>query len=304
MLRLLKQALLTAAALALPAIPDAHALQYQRVPVDGSKVIILARGPIVTGDWARFFAFVGDMPPTDRIVGIALDSPGGNVFEAERLAEMIHKTDTSVLVNSGSTCASACFLLFAAAPRKFAFPDALIGVHSVSESGKDTFSAMAYTTALARDAAGYGVPEAIVGKIVQTPPGRMAWLTPDDLAALQVTVIEEPTTQPTRLPAPSVATNATQSATSQYAASPAFRNGLNDRRAWEQWFAGLSGDYRAGALYWSAQRSLPQPGQCFGPAGQNLGPWTAGCVEAQQRLAAPDALRRSEPDYRLGWNSF
>ena len=91
---------------------------------------------------------------------------------------------------------------------------------------------------------------------------------------------------------------------SQGQASAAFEEGAADRQAWESWFGSLSGDYRAGAEYWSAQRSLPKPDSCYGPGGTNRGDWTAGCLAAQQRLTPSDARRKTEPDYKLGWNSL
>lgn len=81
-------------------------------------------------------------------------------------------------------------------------------------------------------------------------------------------------------------------------------DGLADRRKWEVWRGGLSGDEAAGATWWSGQRSLAHPGSCasvpdgFGPD------WTKGCVEAQQMLAPFDVRRHSEPAYRIGWNSY
>ena len=48
-----------------------------------------------------------------------------------------------------------------------------------------------------------------------------------------------------------------------------------------------------------SQRSIPHPGACIGtPA------FVAGCNQAKPRLAPCDILRKSEPDYKLGWNSF
>ena len=80
----------------------------------------------------------------------------------------------------------------------------------------------------------------------------------------------------------------------------AFQAGQTDRNAWETWFNGLTGDAHAGAEFWAGQRSQPHPGSCntYGYSGD----WTSGCVSAQRRLAASDARRRSEPDYKLGWN--
>jgi hypothetical protein len=44
--------------------------------------------------------------------------------------------------------------------------------------------------------------------------------------------------------------------------SRAFQEGQVDRRAWEAWFDSQSGDFRAGAEYWAAHRSLRNPGSC------------------------------------------
>jgi hypothetical protein len=88
------------------------------------------------------------------------------------------------------------------------------------------------------------------------------------------------------------------------AVSPAFTQALADRQARETWFGGLSGQYKAGAEFWSGQRSLPQPAGCFAAGGRSLGDWSEGCATAQRLLAPADARRKSEPNYRLGWNSF
>ena len=48
--------------------------------------------------------------------------------------------------------------------------------------------------------------------------------------------------------------------------SASFQDGAADRLAWETWFNGLSGEERDGAYYWSAQRSLKNPGDWRGSA--------------------------------------
>lgn len=89
--------------------------------------------------------------------------------------------------------------------------------------------------------------------------------------------------------------------------SGASQQGQMDRQAWETWFSALTGDYRAGAEYWAGQRSLPNPGSCseFSAAAPHGGEadWADGCLTAQQKLAASDVRRKTEPEYRLGWNS-
>jgi hypothetical protein len=90
-------------------------------------------------------------------------------------------------------------------------------------------------------------------------------------------------------------------------ASPAvaaFQDGLADRQKWEDWFATLSGDTKTGAEYWAGQRSLPHPGSCYAAAGQSLGDFTVGCMEAQDRLGPTDARRKNEPTYKDGWNAW
>jgi hypothetical protein len=81
--------------------------------------------------------------------------------------------------------------------------------------------------------------------------------------------------------------------------SALFSQGLRDRTKWENWFSGLSGDKRAGAEYWAAQRSLTQPGKCLGTPD-----FTKGCNETKARLTGPELLLKSQPDYRQGWNSY
>jgi len=163
-------------------------------------VIIGARGPIIPGDYQRLRVFLDTMldtmPSTDRIIGIALDSPGGNVLEADDIAVAVRRMKLPVIVTNGSECSSACFLIFAAASHRYVGVDALIGVHSAEENGKETAGSMALTTAMAREAAEFGVPAAIIGKLVQTPPERATWLTPSDLASMGATVIDPANSSP------------------------------------------------------------------------------------------------------------
>jgi len=84
------------------------------------------------------------------------------------------------------------------------------------------------------------------------------------------------------------------------APSDSFHRGLADRQDWETWVAGLTGDYQRGVFYWASQRSLPHPGSCSALGGQAA----AGCSEAMQKLRLSDVLRKADPDYRRGWNSY
>jgi hypothetical protein len=84
--------------------------------------------------------------------------------------------------------------------------------------------------------------------------------------------------------------------------SAAFQQGQKDRQTWEAWFGKLTGDYRAGAADWAARRSLAKPGSCNASPPSSGADRTAGCLAARAALAGPDARRKADPEYRLGWN--
>jgi hypothetical protein len=87
------------------------------------------------------------------------------------------------------------------------------------------------------------------------------------------------------------------------APSDAFHQGQADRNGWETWVAGLPPDQLAGAEYWAGQRSLPHPGPCAAPTADAGSNWSSGCFAAQQRLSPSDVRRKTEPEYRRGWNN-
>jgi hypothetical protein len=78
-----------------------------------------------------------------------------------------------------------------------------------------------------------------------------------------------------------------------------YDQGLHDRTSWENWFQSLSGDNKVGAEYWAGQRSLPNPGNCLGTPD-----FQRGCNEAKARLTPCDTLRKSQSEYRAGWNAY
>jgi hypothetical protein len=298
----------------------AQAMQFDPVTISASAIAISGRGEIVGGDTARLGKVLAAVPPGKRLLGLSLDSPGGMVVEGERLAHLIRVRGLSVLIPSHSQCASACFLLLAASPSRFAAVDALVGVHSVSENGKETDTSLAVTTLMARDAAELGVPPAIIGKMVETTPGRIEWLTRADLVSMDVTMLDgdAPDGRPARTapaapaPAPMAVPAAMPAPASPSAPAPAvvpaatpdlgFAAGAGARRAWDAWMAGLRGLYRDGAGFALAQIGVTRPVSCRGPNAASLGDFTLGCEAARQRLAPVEANLRGHPDYSAGWN--
>ena len=81
------------------------------IPGDGRKLPALV-GEIKSGDADRLIAFV--KAQTRSPGTLLLDSPGGSVAEAIRIAQVVKKLSLMVLVLPGRVCASACFFIFAA----------------------------------------------------------------------------------------------------------------------------------------------------------------------------------------------
>jgi hypothetical protein len=84
---------------------------------------------------------------------------------------------------------------------------------------------------------------------------------------------------------------------------PLFQAGLADRADWEQWIAGLSGEFRRGAEWWASHRSLVHPVSCDGPVATSPD-FEMGCEAAKARLTPTDLKRKSNPEYRRGWNNY
>lgn len=68
---------------------------------------------------------------------VFLDSPGGDVDEALRIAEWLMRNLTSVTVMEGKHCMSACTILFAAGSDRTLRGDAILGFHRLSTSRKE-----------------------------------------------------------------------------------------------------------------------------------------------------------------------
>lgn len=291
---------------------DVRALDFDRIPLDDGGVIIGARGRIELGDDEKLHRFVAQFPASDKLVGIAIDSGGGSILEAEGLAQTVRNTGLATMVAGGNTCASACFLIFAAGKMRIVQEGARVGVHSVSEEGEETITAQAVTTMAARDARAYNVPPAIIGKMVSTPPTQMAWLTREDLVSMDVAIIPSERPQaggagaplrPGGTPLSSKSSPADLAPTQTI--SRAFAEGLAERRAYEAWFAGLDPLRQGGATYWAENRSRTLKGERVTCGAPNASPeWLQGCNEARMRLTPTDRRRLSEPEYRAGWNAF
>ena len=270
------------------------------LPEIGPDAVALSlSGEISPGDGERFRQFVNGLPSTDRVVLFCLSSVGGSINEALYIARMIHQSGAVTMVFDRSVCASACFLMFAAGERRSAAADARIGVHSSSVNGMEDQGTLADTTELARLVKAAGIPDAVIGKMVATPPGQIAWLDTADLAAMNVKIIAAQPSVPAPPPVPSPPQSPTAPDASAYTA------GLADRTRLEAWLRTLDGSFHSGAAYWLSVRStVARNGACH-PGGQpSADDFTKGCLAAKQLTDPMDYRRTHEPEYKTGWNSY
>ena len=294
--------------------PRAQAMQFEQIHVSATEVIIGGRGEIIEGDQHRLDQALAAVPAGQTVLSLAIDSPGGSVMEGETMSRTIHSRGLKVVIPSNSKCVSACFLLFAASPHRLAAADALIGVHSANEGGQETGNSLAITTLMARRASELGIPSAIIGKMVQTTPGRVEWLTHEDLLSMDVVVFNGDAVSASR--AADGATASIHPAAPEAARPPvlpgppaaraappsAFDAGRSDRSAWDVWLGSLRGGLRDGALYARAQLMLHQAATCARPDKLGQPDFQQGCQEMLRRAAQSEARKRASADYAAGWN--
>lgn len=158
------------------------------------KVRLDLIGEIQEGDVRAIKSAIQAANDRGKIVAtIRLNSNGGNLLEAVKIAAVVREGKIATAALSGTTCASACFVIFAAGQEKYAHYTAQVGVHGASDQqGEETTQAQAATVTMARVLKELGVPPGIIGKMVVTPPSDMVWLIPDDLKSIGVTMMGKP----------------------------------------------------------------------------------------------------------------
>jgi Sel1 repeat len=156
-------------------------------------------GEIADGDADALEALIKSLNDGGRLFsGVRLNSPGGSLLEAVKLAELIRRAKISTIVAIGSKCASACFVAFAAGTEKFVSYSGFVGVHGASDKlDHETVESGAATVSMARIVKELGVPASIIGKMVVTPPEELVWLTPDDLRSMGAVLTGRPAHGPT-----------------------------------------------------------------------------------------------------------
>ena len=92
---------------------SAPAMDVQTTTTRSGAPVLLLQGRIVGGDAKRLRAA---LQGEGRVALFVLNSPGGSVLEAQEMAKLIRASGAPALVPGNAVCASACFMLLAAAP--------------------------------------------------------------------------------------------------------------------------------------------------------------------------------------------
>jgi hypothetical protein len=137
-----------------------YAAEIKTLATKDARASISITGDLLPGDADAFSREVEQSNDAGKFVAnVRLNSDGGNLLEGAKLADAVRFGKMSTNVGKVSTCASACFLIFATGSTKFASYGAQIGVHGASdENGQETVGSEAATVSMAKMAKDLGVP--------------------------------------------------------------------------------------------------------------------------------------------------
>lgn len=151
-------------------------------------------GEIAQGDYKKLYYYLKDNSPRSAFLGLGqaeLDSPGGNIKEAMKIATLLKKIYPFVYVNN--TCASSCLLLWLSGSQRHIGENGKIGIH------RPTFSKEYYeATTLEETKDDYekvsiefknfvldqGLPLSIYEKLIATNSQSILFLNANDIALI------------------------------------------------------------------------------------------------------------------------
>jgi hypothetical protein len=121
---------------------------------------------------------------------VRLESPGGRLGPALRVAALFQKHGISTYV--AHYCASACTLAFLAGRQRWAAPDATVGFHRARMENGSPEQFDAANRILRESYAKFGVPDAFIAHVMQTPPEELWAPTAAELRGVHITTDNAP----------------------------------------------------------------------------------------------------------------
>jgi hypothetical protein len=130
----------------------------------------------------------------EYVKAVSLNSPGGSVEDALAMSKLIREKGLDTRVATRALCASSCPLVFAGGVAREAAENAILGVHQVFNAGdqrpspEQAMSEAQRTTArIARHLDEMGIADGLWIHALETPPDRLYYLTPAELAEFKLT---------------------------------------------------------------------------------------------------------------------
>ncbi|MFL6845431.1 MAG: hypothetical protein ACJ8ER_11190 [Allosphingosinicella sp.] len=155
------------------------AIAEMKVSPDGRDLAV--RGNLASGAAERFEKLLAASPAVSRIL---LDSPGGRMLEAERMAALIRKRRLDTRVEKD--CMSACTSILLAGRERTAPEQARIGFHQPSFPGADAYE-MGDAVERTRDEyLAAGVDRNFVWRALATPAENIWIPSPEELVEANV----------------------------------------------------------------------------------------------------------------------
>ncbi|WJR68366.1 hypothetical protein QTA58_06330 [Neorhizobium sp. CSC1952] len=180
---------------AAPPVQPASPKEVLRQPVKFELVsggILLAEGTIEPGAAERFAKEIEARG--EYVKTVALNSPGGSVDDAIAMSKLIREKKLDTKVASKALCASSCPIVFAGGVGRTAEKDAVVGVHQVFNGSRERptaeqamAAAQATTARVARHLDQMGIGAGLWINALETPPDRLYYLTPKEMADFKLT---------------------------------------------------------------------------------------------------------------------
>lgn len=149
--------------------------------LSGDGRTLRLNGPIGMGD-ARRMQQQLEAAPAVRLFELA--SPGGRLFEAERMVALVRSRQGSTRAVGG--CESACTLVFLAGAQRQLMPGARLGFHRASSGTYNPLVDEAANQHLAESYRAIGLPESFIQRTTRTPAHSMWYPHSEELISHQL----------------------------------------------------------------------------------------------------------------------
>lgn len=147
---------------------------FLRKLAGGSDTVVRVDGPI---DYASADAAINQIL-SRSVTTVSLNSPGGQVTPALKLARVIHAAGINTRVPEGDECHSACSLIFLAGRERIA--DGLLGVHQIS-GVNDPSLTQSVISRIYEDLTTFNTPSYLISRMLRTSPSDMYIFSPEEL---------------------------------------------------------------------------------------------------------------------------